>query len=229
MPGKSRYSCLIGERGRHNSTWSVQVLYGSSRVPGSHCCRRSQCHPFPTNALRAATASRRGQTLDHRGSTEFLGVVVKLGYRLMVTELDVNDWKLVGSVRERDAAVARHTAEYLDTVFGSPPNIDRHVSAERPLRAAAQLIQESRRLVPTHAAPDPDYKRKRLGAASATATVAVTTKCIDSEMQRSDYAAFGFVKLACLLSVIKMLRYGAPGFHSSLQMVNHYVSKAETS
>jgi endo-1,4-beta-xylanase len=43
--------------------------------------------------------------------------VAGLGYRLMITELDVNDVELRGNEAERDAAVARHVAEYLDIVF----------------------------------------------------------------------------------------------------------------
>ena len=57
------------------------------------------------------------RAFDHRGLTDFLRSVVKLGYRLMITELDVNDAKVPGSEAERDAAVARHVAEYLDLVF----------------------------------------------------------------------------------------------------------------
>jgi endo-1,4-beta-xylanase len=48
--------------------------------------------------------------------TRFIRQVVDLGYRLMITELDVNDVEIPGSVAERDA-VARHLDEYLDTVF----------------------------------------------------------------------------------------------------------------
>jgi endo-1,4-beta-xylanase len=47
----------------------------------------------------------------------FLRQVVDLGYRLMITELDVNDVDILGSAAERDAAVARHLEEYLDIVF----------------------------------------------------------------------------------------------------------------
>jgi len=43
--------------------------------------------------------------------------VAGLGYRLLITELDVNDAKIPGTEAERDAAVARHVAEYLDIVF----------------------------------------------------------------------------------------------------------------
>ena len=57
------------------------------------------------------------QTLDHRELTAFLRSVVKLGYRLLITEMDVNDVKIRGTGPERDLAVARHAAEYLDIVF----------------------------------------------------------------------------------------------------------------
>jgi len=54
---------------------------------------------------------------DRAELTAFLRKVVALGYRLLITELDVNDVELRGNVAERDAAVARHVAEYLDIVF----------------------------------------------------------------------------------------------------------------
>jgi endo-1,4-beta-xylanase len=54
---------------------------------------------------------------DREELTEFLRNVVDLGYRLMITELDVNDVEIPGSIAERDAAVARHVDEYLDIVF----------------------------------------------------------------------------------------------------------------
>ena len=57
------------------------------------------------------------QLFDHAELTTLLREVVKLGYRLLITELDVNDFELGGSEEQRDRAVARHVAEYLDTVF----------------------------------------------------------------------------------------------------------------
>jgi endo-1,4-beta-xylanase len=57
------------------------------------------------------------ETFDRAGLTEFLREVVGLGYRLMITELDVNDVQIAGSAPERDAAVARHAADFLDIVF----------------------------------------------------------------------------------------------------------------
>jgi endo-1,4-beta-xylanase len=40
---------------------------------------------------------------------------------LLITEMDVNDVKVRGSEPERDLAVARHTAEFLDIVFSVAP------------------------------------------------------------------------------------------------------------
>jgi endo-1,4-beta-xylanase len=54
---------------------------------------------------------------DRKELTRFLRSVVNLGYRLMITELDVNDVEVSGEANERDAAVARHVGEYLEIVF----------------------------------------------------------------------------------------------------------------
>jgi endo-1,4-beta-xylanase len=57
------------------------------------------------------------QTFDRDELTSFLKSVVDLGYRVMITELDVNDAKLRGNEMQRDLAVAQHVSEYLDIVF----------------------------------------------------------------------------------------------------------------
>jgi endo-1,4-beta-xylanase len=57
------------------------------------------------------------RTLARKELTQFLRAVVDLGYCLMITELDVNDVEISGTVGERDAAVAEHLDEYLDIVF----------------------------------------------------------------------------------------------------------------
>lgn len=71
----------------------------------------------PVDCLALQSHLDAHQILDHRELTTFLRGVVKLGYRLMITEMDVNDFKIRGSEPERDLAVARHAAEYLDIVF----------------------------------------------------------------------------------------------------------------
>ena len=57
------------------------------------------------------------RTFDRKELTAFLRSVVGLGYGLMITELDVNDAEIPGNEATRDAAVARHAAEYLDIVL----------------------------------------------------------------------------------------------------------------
>jgi endo-1,4-beta-xylanase len=57
------------------------------------------------------------QIFDRVALTDFLRSVAELGYRFLITELDVNDVEIRGSEAERDAAVAQHADEYLDIVF----------------------------------------------------------------------------------------------------------------
>lgn len=103
------------------------------------------------------------KTFDRAALTDFLRRVVKLGYRLMITEMDVNDVNIPGSPAERDAAVARHTDEYLDIVF----------SVARPLSLATWGLSDRYTWMhlyykradgsPLRPLPlDVDYKRKRL-------------------------------------------------------------------
>lgn len=71
----------------------------------------------PIDCLALQSHLEADRTFDRAGLTSFLHEVVKLGYRLAITELDVNDYKLRGDDAERDRAVASHVAEYLDIVF----------------------------------------------------------------------------------------------------------------
>lgn len=56
-------------------------------------------------------------TFDRVELTAFLREVAALGYRFLITELDVNDVNIRGNEAERDAVVARHVDDYLDIVF----------------------------------------------------------------------------------------------------------------
>lgn len=50
----------------------------------------------------------------------FLDAVVAMGYKLLITEFDVNDRQLPGDVRIRDAAVAAYADAYLEIMFAYP-------------------------------------------------------------------------------------------------------------
>jgi endo-1,4-beta-xylanase len=71
----------------------------------------------PVDCLALQSHLVADQVFDRGGLTTFLRDVVQLGYRLLVTELDVNDVRIRGTEEERDAAVARHLGEYLDILF----------------------------------------------------------------------------------------------------------------
>lgn len=71
----------------------------------------------PIDCLALQSHLEADRTFDRAALTAFLRDVDTLGYRLAITELDVNDYKLRGNEVERDRAVARHVAEYLDIVF----------------------------------------------------------------------------------------------------------------
>lgn len=108
------------------------------------------------------------RTLDRQELTAFLRQVVALGYRLLVTELDVNDVQIAGSEAERDDAVARHVADYLDIVFSvaRPMSIATWGLSDR----ATWLRQYYRRAdgMPLRPLPlDRDLNRKKLWAVLA--------------------------------------------------------------
>jgi endo-1,4-beta-xylanase len=71
----------------------------------------------PVDCLGLQSHLSAHQVFERTQLTAFLRSVVALGYRLMITELDVNDAEIAGDEAERDAAVARHVGEYLDIVF----------------------------------------------------------------------------------------------------------------
>lgn len=79
--------------------------------------RRLRERNTPIDCLALQSHLVADEVLDHRGLTNFLREVVKLGYGLLVTELDVNDVKIRGGEEERDIAVARHLGEYLAILF----------------------------------------------------------------------------------------------------------------
>jgi endo-1,4-beta-xylanase len=76
---------------------------------------RDRKTPIDCLALQSHLEGHR--VFDHVNLAAFFRSVVKLGYRLAITELDVNDFQIRGGRAERDLVVARHVAEYLDIVF----------------------------------------------------------------------------------------------------------------
>lgn len=55
-----------------------------------------------------------------RGLTDFLRAVADIGLEIHVSELDVDDQKVAGSVEARDRIVAEHYARFLETMLHEP-------------------------------------------------------------------------------------------------------------
>jgi hypothetical protein len=81
------------------------------------------------------------QTFDRKELTAFLNSVVELGYRLMITELDVNDVQLRGSDAERDAAVERHVGISRHRVLGGASDVGFDLGIDRSLYLDAAILQ----------------------------------------------------------------------------------------
>ncbi len=127
----------------------------------------------PIDCLALQSHLEADQVFDRAELTGFLRNVVKLGYRLAITELDVNDYKLRGSDEERDLAVARHAAEYLDIVLSvaKPMSIATWGLSDR----YTWLRQYFKRADGTPLRPlplDANFNRKRMWAALARAIAA---------------------------------------------------------
>ena len=106
------------------SEYGIEYATGSSqrrRDALLTLLRKLRDRNTPIDCLALQSHLEAHQILDHRELTGFLRSVVKLGYPLLITEMDVNDVKVRGSEPERDLAVARHAAEYLDIVFSVAP------------------------------------------------------------------------------------------------------------
>jgi endo-1,4-beta-xylanase len=56
------------------------------------------------------------QQIDTEGLARFVSELDAMGLDILITELDVIDWRLPGPVAARDAAAARHVLAFLDTV-----------------------------------------------------------------------------------------------------------------
>jgi endo-1,4-beta-xylanase len=66
------------------------------------------------NDMGAASAAREREWRD------FVGAVTAMGFRLLITEFDVSDRRLAGTIAERDAEVAAVGRGYLDLMLSFP-------------------------------------------------------------------------------------------------------------
>ena len=79
--------------------------------------RRLRDRKTPIDCLGLQSHLDCRETFDRGELSVFLKSVADLGYRILITELDVNDYRLRGDPAERDRAIEQHVSEYLDIVF----------------------------------------------------------------------------------------------------------------
>lgn len=74
----------------------------------------------PIHAVGVQSHLTAGEGTPGAGLREFIREIRALGMQVFVTELDVSDHKLTGTVAERDAAVAKLYGDYLDLALAEP-------------------------------------------------------------------------------------------------------------
>ncbi|QNI34596.1 endo-1,4-beta-xylanase [Alloacidobacterium dinghuense] len=74
----------------------------------------------PIHAVGVQSHLTAGEGTPGAGLREFVRAVGELGMQVFITELDVSDHKLTGSVKERDTAVAKLYGDYLNLVLAEP-------------------------------------------------------------------------------------------------------------
>ncbi|TAD90301.1 MAG: hypothetical protein EAZ99_06640 [Alphaproteobacteria bacterium] len=126
----------------------------------------------PVDALGTQAHLRAGQVIDQGALAQFARSVAQLGLKLIVTELDVRDHGISGTLEERDRAIADHARRFLDPILAEPATIgvvtwglsDRYSWLNGP-RAERRSDGQPQRGLPLA----PDLARKPLWGAIARA------------------------------------------------------------
>ena len=82
--------------------------------------KRLKLEGVPIHAVGIQSHLTAGEGVPGTGLRDFIREVHELGMQVFITELDVSDHKLTGSVAERDAAVAKLYGDYLRLVLAEP-------------------------------------------------------------------------------------------------------------
>ncbi|HTZ90737.1 MAG TPA: endo-1,4-beta-xylanase [Alloacidobacterium sp.] len=81
---------------------------------------RLRLRGVPIHAVGVQSHLTAGEGVPGSGLRDFIQEINALGMQVFITELDVSDHKLTGSVKERDAAVAKLYGDYLDLMLAEP-------------------------------------------------------------------------------------------------------------
>jgi endo-1,4-beta-xylanase len=83
--------------------------------------RRLQDRKIPIHAVGFQAHLYAEQAIDQDGIARFVGELKTMGVKILVTELDVIDWRLPAAEKERDEAAARHVKTFLSAVTAAQP------------------------------------------------------------------------------------------------------------
>jgi endo-1,4-beta-xylanase len=83
--------------------------------------RRLQDRRIPIHAIGFQAHLYAEKTIDPDGIARFVSALKALGVRILVTELDVIDWRLPASPSERDRLAARHVDAFLSALTAAGP------------------------------------------------------------------------------------------------------------
>jgi endo-1,4-beta-xylanase len=78
--------------------------------------RRLQDKKIPIHAIGFQAHLYAERPIDTAGIAKFVRDLRALGLKVLVTELDVIDWRLPGPIPQRDEAAARHVQEFLGAI-----------------------------------------------------------------------------------------------------------------
>ncbi len=74
----------------------------------------------PVQAVGLQAHLDAAEPIDQKVLSRFVTDIASMGYRIIVTELDVRDQRLPGDIDSRDTAVAAHAKAWLDPVLACP-------------------------------------------------------------------------------------------------------------
>jgi endo-1,4-beta-xylanase len=83
--------------------------------------RRLQDRKIPIHAIGFQAHLYAEKTIDADGLARFVTALKALGLRILVTELDVIDWRLPASTSERDRLAAKHVDSFLSALTAAGP------------------------------------------------------------------------------------------------------------
>ena len=85
--------------------------------------RRLQAKKIPIHGVGIQAHLYAERAIDEAGIIKFGADLKALGVKLLVTELDVIDWRLPADIKQRDEAAARHVETFLNAVSTAQPGL----------------------------------------------------------------------------------------------------------